>query len=91
MDNITYEVRIKNWQTIIAQWAARSEGQTAKSWMKENGISEKSYYYWLRRIRREVYQEMTSETSSSALPSVQKNKAVTFAEIPYVTNDREGV
>lgn len=87
MDNITHEVRLKNWQTIIAQCAARPEGQTAKSWMQENGISEKSYYYWLRRIRREVYQEMTSEKSSSALPSVRENKAVTFAEIPYVTNE----
>lgn len=54
MDNITHEVRLKNWQTIIAQCAARPEGQTVKSWMQENGISEKSYYYWLRRIRREV-------------------------------------
>ena len=87
MDNITHEVRLKNWQTIIEQCAARPKGQTAKSWMNENGISEKSYYYWLRRIRREVYQEMTSEASTSALPSVQENKSVAFAEIPYVTNE----
>lgn len=55
MDKITHEVRLNNWKQIIEQCQSRPEKQTAKKWLAENGISEKSYYYWLRKIRNQAY------------------------------------
>ena len=69
MDQLTHTVRRSNWINIIRQCQDRPAGTTAKQWLAENDISEKSYYYWLRKIRREV-------TTPSAL---------SFVEIPVKT------
>lgn len=54
MDQLTHTVRRSNWINIIRQCQDRPADTTAKKWLAENDISEKSYYYWLRKIRREV-------------------------------------
>ena len=81
MDRITHQVRLANWTKIIEQCNSRPAGTTAKQWLSENGISDKSYYYWLRKIRQEAYagKEMLLP-DVNALPEQQP--AVTFAEIP---------
>jgi hypothetical protein len=71
MDKTTHEVRMAHWIEVVAQCQARPEGQTAKDWMNENGISEKQYYYWLRKIRSEAkengfYAELVHNSSESA-------------------------
>lgn len=55
MDQITHNVRRSNWLNTIKQCQNRPEGMTAKQWMSDNGISSKSYYYWLRKFRKESY------------------------------------
>lgn len=58
MDQITHDVRRSNWLNTINQCQNRPEGMTAKQWMSDNGISSKSYYYWLRKFRKESYDLM---------------------------------
>ena len=43
MDEITHEVRLEQWKHIISECLARPEGQTAKQWLAEKGIPEKTY------------------------------------------------
>ena len=76
MDKITKEVRIANWKSIIEQCHARPEGQSAKQWLSDNGISEKSYYYWQRKVRQETYALMQSTCAVNPEP-------VVFAELPF--------
>ena len=79
MDQTTHEVRLANWKAIIEQCQARPKGQTAKDWMVENDISDKQYYYWLRRVRAAAIEE----TRTPALPEPKKQlPTVSFAEIP---------
>ena len=78
MDKTTHEVRLANWKSIIEQCQQRPEEQTAKQWMMDHDISEKSYYYWLRKIRKEAYEQM----SSINLPATSQEGTVTFAELP---------
>jgi len=78
MDKITHEVRRANWKSIIEQCQQRPKGQSIKQWLSEREISEKSYYYWLRKIRKEAYEQM----NAPALPAVGQNSSVTFTEIP---------
>lgn len=61
MDKTTHEVRIANWRSIIKQCQARPEGQSAKQWLADNGINEKSYYYWQRKVRKETYAQKFNE------------------------------
>ena len=54
MDRITHQVRLANWTKIIEQCNNCPAGTTAKQWLSDNGISDKSYYYWLRKLRQEA-------------------------------------
>lgn len=45
--------------------------------MADNGISEKSYYYYLRKFRKQAYSKMT-ETSTAR----SSGKEISFAEVP---------
>ena len=75
MDQLTHTVRRSNWINIIRQCQDRPAGTTAKQWLAENDISEKSYYYWLRKIRREVCEQ-------EGLQEVTNPSALSFVEIP---------
>lgn len=81
MDRITHQVRLANWTKIIEQCNNRPTGMSAKQWLRDNGISDKSYYYWLRKIRQEVY--ASKENELPVIHSIQEQQpTVTFAEIP---------
>ena len=41
--------RLQQWTQIIQQ--CKSSGLTNKAFCAQNGISEKTYYYWLRKMR----------------------------------------
>lgn len=79
MDRSTHEIRLASWKTVVEQCNSRPQGVSVKQWLAENNINEKTYYYWLRRVRREVYSQMQKD-----LPVLQDTKvpAVAFAEIP---------
>ena len=80
MDQITHEVRLANWKKVIEECQARPEGQTAKQWLTEHGISDKSYYYWQRKVRLQAYAE---GKKPNVLSAEQENTSVAFAEIPF--------
>ena len=86
MDKTTHEIRIANWRSIIEQCHARPEGQSAKQWLADNGISEKSYYYWQRKVRQESYGLIYADAGHIAKP-----EPVAFAELPFTgsTDDRQ--
>ena len=56
MDKTTHEVRLDYWKNIARKCQARPESQTAASRLEENGIHNKQYYYWIRKIRGEAYE-----------------------------------
>ena len=78
MDQLTHTVRRSNWINIIRHCQDRPAGTTAKQWLAENDISEKSYYYWLRKIRREVCEQ-------EGLQEVTNPSTLSFVETPVPT------
>ena len=49
------ELQTLNGQNKLALWAeriseCRNSGQNVKTWCKENGICEQTYYKWQRRL-----------------------------------------
>lgn len=77
MDQITHDVRITQWAEIVRSCHERPADQTAKNWLNENGIDEKQYYYWQRRLRK-----LAAETTNKSLPATRPNGEVTFVEMP---------
>ncbi len=80
MDKITHEIRLSNWKAVIEQCSLRPAGQTVKQWLADNGINEKTYYYWQRRIRKEVFRQ----TNLPQAVQSQEPASVSFAEIPLI-------
>ena len=76
MDKTTYQVRCANWKSVIEQCQARPEGQSAKQWLADNNVYEKKYYYWLRKLRKEAYDEMQSSLQTAVLPSGDSTRTV---------------
>ena len=50
------EYRKQQWVQIIQ--GCQSSGLSNKEYCREHGISEKSYYYWLRKLRRAAAESM---------------------------------
>ena len=75
MDQTTHEIRLANWTAIIEQCQARPTDQTAKQWLAENNISEKQYYYWLRKLRK----------AAIALSGDPTGSHTEFAKVPMST------
>ena len=80
MDKITHEIRLSNWKAVIEQCSLRPAGQTVKQWLADNGINEKTYYYWQRRIRKEVFRQTNLPQEIQS----QEPASVSFAEIPLI-------
>ena len=73
MDQSTHDVRRANWLNIITECQQRPAGVSAKQWLADNGINEKTYYYWQRKFRREACEQIQ-------LPAVTTQAEVSFAE-----------
>ena len=77
MDPITQDVRTAQWAEIVRSCHERPAGQSAKKWLDENGINEKQYYYWQRRIRN-----LVAGTTSKSLPATRSNGEVKASVVP---------
>ena len=77
MDQEQINVRRASWFNTIQACQQRPDGITAKQWLTDNQVSVKSYYYWLRKFRKEL-------VSQPELPAAHSgdDTSVTFAEIP---------
>ena len=86
MDQSTHDVRRANWVNIVNQCQGRPVGMSVKQWLDENDIKEKAYYYWLRKFRKEAYNQMQ-------LPAVSTKTDVTFTEVtmPIVATSIENI
>lgn len=73
---ISKQERLECWTARIM--SCRNSGMTVRAWCVENGVSEKSYFYW----QRQLYQKFTLE-KHPALP--------TFAEITPVQDKKSGI
>ena len=70
--------RLENWTARIM--ACRSSGMTVRAWCRENGLSEKTYYYWQRRLFQALSeQQKVHETAFAEVtpPVCSGNVAVT--------------
>ncbi len=72
-----HQYKLKLWTQQIRQ--CRASGMTVKQWCAQNGYSMKTYYYWMRRIKRELVDALPEE-SKSCLPAI-KGTTSAFAKV----------
>ena len=72
---VTRNYRLNQWTGIIRE--CRSSGQTVSSWCADHDINPKSYYYWLKQVRK---------AACEALPSIGTgNSPIVPVSIPTNT------
>lgn len=71
---LSKQERLESWTARII--ACRGSGMTVRAWCQENGLSEKTYYYWQRRLF-----QLLSEQQQAIRQSA-------FAEITPASNSR---
>ena len=79
MDKITHKVRCEQWTNIIKE--CLTSGMSKTTWCREDGISDKSFFYWQRILREEAYLSTLEKTLT---PAVKENSVPTttdFVEI----------
>lgn len=79
MDKITHKVRCEQWTNIIKE--CLTSGMSKTTWCREDGISDKSFFYWQRILREEAY---LSTLENTLTPTVKENSVPTttdFVEI----------
>ena len=61
MDKSTYQVRLSHWVQVVQAANTRPPGQFLKDWLLENDISKDQYYYWQRKVRNEIYNQLQED------------------------------
>ena len=84
MDQCTHEVRAEYWRGVIKACGQRPAGQSAKSWMEENGICEQSYYHWQRKFRQAAYDQMKDDNDT--VLAVAEKAELSFVELRYCSS-----
>ena len=72
---MAHKVRLMHWSGVMRE---RSEsGQSIRRWCQENGVSEKTYHYWQRRLRDaacEKLDELIAPQQTSLAPGFMEVK-----------------
>ena len=66
------EYRAQNWAMLIQE--CKASGMTNKEFCEQRGLSEKSFYYWQRKLREQIIEESVPQLVSLPLPEEPKNQ-----------------
>ena len=65
------EIRLNHWAQAMHE--RRTSGLSIRRWCRENGVGEKTYYYWQRKLReaacRELQPPEPESVETSLVPS----------------------
>ena len=67
MDHATTEIRTEQWRQIVLE--ANESSLTKKEFCRQNGIKEKQFYYWQRKIRRQESSRLRLEATLAPVES----------------------
>ena len=66
---VAHEVRRQQWALVMKE--RRESGLTIREYCRDHGIKEKTFYYWQRRLREAVCENLAlrEETAIASAPS----------------------
>ena len=89
MRTVTKQVRLTYWANIMRK---RSESKkTVKRWCLEQGIHEKTYFYWQRKLREAVIEdfEETQKQVNKGTPLTIEESKITTPQFIEIINEGE--
>jgi|LSQX01.2.fsa_nt_gb transposase len=91
MDKLTAvsnDFKVNLWITRIKE--CRNSGMKVSAWCQQNDIGIKTYYYWMRKIKREAFEALPVEFKES-IPTLSDSKAPVFSRINLSTDMRKSI
>lgn len=85
LTNATHDCNLSLWANRIKE--CRASGLTAKRWCEQNNIGIKSYYYWMRKIKREAFEAFSADRKENAT-SIVESTAPVFSKINLPSNNK---
>lgn len=79
MEKITHQMRLQQWSKIISECLASGLNKTA--WCRQNGISDKQFFYWQKILRREAYALAENSHDGALIPTTAQTSSVPFVEL----------
>lgn len=55
----THEAKLALWAERIQE--CHESGMSVKDWCRSQGISDKTYYYWFRKLKQEAFDKLPEE------------------------------
>lgn len=87
MDKLTiasHDYKLNLWTARITE--CRNSGMTVIAWCNQNNVSIKSYYYWMRKIKREVFESLPADIQQKA-PIITEPDPIVFSKINMPLNN----
>ena len=78
---VTREVRLQQWCALLRE--QQDSGQSIRFWCMENGVVEKTFHYWKRRLREAAYEQLTEYQATAG------KSDVAFSEVRLITAPSE--
>lgn len=79
MEKITHQMRLQQWSKIISECLASGLNKT--EWCRQNGISDKRFFYWQKMLRREAYALAEPSHEEGLIPATAQTPSVPFVEL----------
>ena len=80
MDQRTSEIRLAQWEQIVLE--GNQASVTKREWCRQNDISEKSFFYWQRKIRLKALEAKNTASAIVPVPAADSSRP-TFVELPF--------
>ena len=79
LSKASHDYKLNLWISRIQE--CRESGKSVAVWCKENNLNDKSYYYWLRKIRLETFDSLPAERKPRPVTTATEQLPV-FAQVP---------
>ena len=79
---VTNEYRTHQWMSIVKE--CHDSRMSVRAWCKEQGVNEKSFYYWQQKFRKAACSELEKNQETGIAP-INWTKLATAVQTPEAT------
>lgn len=65
---MAHEMRLEHWEKVLRE--RKASGPSIRRWCRDNGVGEKTYYYWQRKLRERVCDQLAFSQEESQTPAI---------------------
>lgn len=76
----THNHKLELWIGRIRE--CMTSGKTVADWCEDNDVNIKTYYYWMRKVKREAFESLPATRHPKAVPQTTQSSPFVELSIP---------